>query len=88
MTQERLRIPREGRSLTKEELQERLHLNPEMTEILNSIFAHEIQRFVLLGLILQRIGIDKVVRFGEIPDWKAAIADLERSINEREQRKP
>jgi hypothetical protein len=88
MTQERLPIPREGMTLTKEELQGRLRLGPEMADFINSIFTNEIQRFILLGLVLQTIGIDKVVRFGNLADWKAAIADLEHRIKEREQRKP
>jgi hypothetical protein len=30
----------------------------------------------------EKIEIDKVIRFGELEDWKAAIADLERQRGE------
>jgi hypothetical protein len=29
-------------------------------------------------MLLENLGIDKVVRFGRLDDWKAAIADLEK----------
>jgi hypothetical protein len=29
-------------------------------------------------MLLELLGIDKVMRFGNLADWKAAIADLER----------
>jgi hypothetical protein len=28
-------------------------------------------------MLLENLGIDKVVRFGKLEDWKAAIADVE-----------
>jgi hypothetical protein len=28
-------------------------------------------------MLLENLGIDKVIRFGKLADWKAAIADLE-----------
>lgn len=35
------------------------------------------ERYRILVLILQSLGIDGVIQFGELADWKAAIADLE-----------
>ncbi len=29
-------------------------------------------------MLLENLGIDKVVRFGRLEDWKAVIADLEK----------
>jgi hypothetical protein len=29
-------------------------------------------------MLLENLGIDKVVRFGKLEDWKAAIADVEK----------
>jgi hypothetical protein len=43
----------------------------------NGIFASEQERFNVLGMLLENLGIDKVVRFGKLENWKAAIADLE-----------
>jgi hypothetical protein len=28
-------------------------------------------------MLLENLGIDRVIRFGRLDDWKAAIADLE-----------
>ena len=36
------------------------------------------QRLIVLAMLLENLGIDKVVRFGRLEDWKAAIADLEK----------
>jgi hypothetical protein len=78
MTQERWDIRREGRRWTKEEFERRLYMAPEKIEFVNGIFASDRQRFIVLGMLLENLGIDKVVRFGNLADWKAAIADLER----------
>lgn len=78
MTQERWRIRREGRRWTKEESEHRMRQAPEKIEFVNGIFANDNQRFVVLGMLLESLGIDKVVKFGNLEDWKAAIADLEK----------
>jgi len=81
MTQERWDIRREGRRWTKEESERRMRQAPEQIEFVGGIFAGEGQRFVVLGMLLENLGIDKVVRFGNLEDWKAAIADLEREVS-------
>jgi hypothetical protein len=43
----------------------------------DGIFASDRERLIVLGMLLENLGIDKVVRFGTIEDWKAAIEDLE-----------
>ena len=78
MTQERWDIRREGRRWTKEESERRMRYAPEKIEFVGGIFASENERFRVLGMLLENLGLDKVIRFGNLADWKAAIADLER----------
>jgi hypothetical protein len=70
-------IRREGRGWTREESERRMRQAPEKIEFVGGIFAGEKQRLLVLGMLLENLGIDKVVRFGNLADWKAAIADLE-----------
>ena len=51
---------------------------PEKIEYVDGIFASDRERLNVLGMLLENLGIDKVVRFGKLEDWKAAIADLEK----------
>ena len=71
-------IRREGRRWTKEEAERRLYQAPEKIEFAGGIFGSEDQRLTVLGMLLENLGIDKVIRFGKLDDWKAAIADIER----------
>jgi hypothetical protein len=80
MTQEKWDIRREGRLWTREESERRMYQAPEEIEFVGGIFAGEKQRLLVLGMLLENLGIDKVVRFGNLADWKAAIADLERQM--------
>ena len=45
---------------------------------MDGIFASDRQRLIVLGMLLENLGIDKVVRFGKHEDWKSAIVDLEK----------
>jgi len=45
---------------------------------LDGIFASDRQRLIVLGMLLENLGIDRVTQLGRLEDWKAAIADLER----------
>jgi len=78
MSQERWDIRREGRRWTREEFDRKVGMAPEKIEFVGGIFASEHQRFVVLGMLLENLGIDRAVRFGNLADWKAAIADLEK----------
>lgn len=78
MIEEKWDIRREGRRWTREESQRRMYQAPEKIEFVGGIFASERQRLIVLGMLLEILGIDKVVRFGNLADWKAALADLER----------
>ncbi len=71
-------IHRAGRRWTPEESRRRLYQAPEKIEFVGGIFASERERLLVLGMLLENVGIDRVIRFGNLEDWKAAIADLER----------
>jgi hypothetical protein len=73
-------IRREGRRWTHEEFERRIYQAPEKIEFVSGIFASERQRLVVLGMLLENLGIDKAVRFGKLADWKAAIGALENEI--------
>ena len=71
-------IRREGRRWSNEEFDQRLDQAPEKIEFVDGIFASERERLNVLGMLLENLGIDKVIRFGKLEDWKAAIEDLEK----------
>jgi hypothetical protein len=71
-------IRREGRIWSHEEFDERINQAPEKIEFVNGIFAGQRERLVVMGMLLENLGIDRVVQFGRLEDWKAAIADLEK----------
>jgi hypothetical protein len=71
-------IRRDGRQWSNEEFDQRINQAPEKIEYVNGIFASDRQRLNVLGMLLENLGIDKVIRFGKLEDWKAAIADLEK----------
>jgi hypothetical protein len=71
-------IRREARRWSHEEFGERTTVAPEKIEYVGGIFASERERLIVLGMLLENLGIDKVVCFGRLEDWKAAIADLEK----------
>ena len=78
-------IRREGRRWSHEEFDHRTYQAPDKIEYVDGIFASERQRLIVLGMLLENLGIDKVVRFGRLEDWKAAIADLEKQQGSRNQ---
>jgi hypothetical protein len=71
-------IRRKGRRWTNEEFDERISVAPEKIEYVDGIFGSDRQRLIVLGMLLENLGIERVVRFGKLEDWKAAIADLEK----------
>jgi hypothetical protein len=71
-------IRREGRRWSQEEFDQRTYQAPDKIEYVDGIFASERQRLIVLGMLLENLGIDKVVRFGRLEDWTAAVADLEK----------
>ncbi len=71
-------IRRERRIWSHEEFDQRINQAPEKIEFVNGIFASDRERLVVLGMLLENLGIDKAIRFGKLEDWKRAIADLEK----------
>ena len=71
-------IRREGRQWSHDEFDQRLYQAPEKIEFVNGIFASDRERLIVLGMLLENLGIDKVIGFGKLDDWKAAIEDLEK----------
>jgi len=58
---------------------QRINHAPEKIEYVNGIFASDRERLNVLAMLLENLGIDRAVRFGRLEDWKAALADLEKS---------
>jgi hypothetical protein len=78
-------IRREGRLWSHEEFDERIYQAPEKIEYVDGIFSSNHERFVVLGMLLENLGIDRAVQFGRLEDWKAAIADLEKKQGSKKQ---
>ena len=71
-------IRRDGRPWLHELSVRRVYKVPEEIEFVDGIFASEQERLIVMGMLLESLGINRVVRFGKLEDWKAAIADLEK----------
>jgi hypothetical protein len=71
-------IRREGRPWSDEEFERRIDQAPEKIEFVDRIFSSDRERLVVLGMLLESLGIDRAVHFGRLDDWKAAIEDLEK----------
>ena len=69
-------IHREGRQWKGEEFEKRIYQAPEKIEFVGGIFVNERERLTVLAMLLENLGIDKAVRLGNLPDWKAALAEL------------
>jgi hypothetical protein len=69
-------IRRKGHVWTGEEFEKRAFQAPEKIEFVAGIFTSEEERLTVLAMLLENLGIDKVVRLGNPSDWKAAVAEL------------
>ncbi len=78
-------IRREGRLWSHEEFDKRIYQAPEKIEYVDGIFSSNRERLIVLGMLLENLGIDRAIRFGKIEDWKAAIEDLEKKQSPRKQ---
>jgi hypothetical protein len=78
-------IRREGRLWSHEEFDEQINQAPDKIEYVNGILASKQERLIVLGMLLENLGIDTAVQFGRLEDWKAAIADLEKRPGSRSQ---
>ncbi len=73
-------IRRKGRLWSHEEFDQRIYQAPEKIEFVDGMFGSDRERLIVLGMLLENLGIDRAIRFGKIEDWKAAIADLEKKL--------
>jgi hypothetical protein len=56
---------------------------PEKIEFVAGIFASERERLTVLAMLLENLGIDRVVQFGKLEDWKAAISEQEKKTEKK-----
>jgi hypothetical protein len=70
-------IQREGRVWSHEEFERRIYQAAEKIEYTGGIFTYEDERLTVLAMLLENLGVNKAVQLGNLPDWKAAIAELE-----------
>lgn len=68
---------RVGREWTEAEFEARLEIAPEKIEYVDGIFANDHERLAVLAMLIENLGIDRVVEHGDVGDWKAAIGDRE-----------
>jgi hypothetical protein len=71
-------VRRAGTKLETQERELRMRIAPEKIEFIGGIFAGDQERRLVLGMILEILGIDTAVEYGRLDDWKAAIAARER----------
>ena len=55
-------IRREGRIWSHEEFDERINQAPDKIEYVDGIFASDRERLIVLGMLLENLGIDKAVQ--------------------------
>jgi hypothetical protein len=71
-------IRRTGRAWTDTEARQRWQLTPEKFEMHQGrLFWDDEQRLLLLGLLLENVGIDRAIRLGDPAAWRAALAALD-----------
>ncbi len=71
-------IRREGRSWEGDEAWARYDLKPEKTEMTDGkLYWDDEERLMMLGLLLENVGIDKAIRLGDPRLWREAIAEME-----------
>ncbi len=71
-------IRNEGRAW-KEEAQERYRLKPRKLEMIRGkLLSSDHDRELLLGLLLENVGADRVVQLGDPEVWRSAVAKLPR----------
>ena len=70
-------IRRAGRTWSAAEARERYDLTPEKFEMNEGrLFWTDEQREMLLGLLLENVGVDRAIRIGDPKVWRAAVAEL------------
>lgn len=73
-------IRREGRRWSREEIDTHYRMTPEKIELMDGmLFGTEADRIMMLGLLLENLGVDKAVQLGDPAVWRAAIAERDTS---------
>jgi hypothetical protein len=73
----RWNIGRQGRGWAGDEFDRSFDVMPHKIEATDGkVFFNEEQRLKVLGALLENLGIDRVVRFGDPALWRAAVAEL------------
>jgi hypothetical protein len=79
MTQPQWDIRNEPRAWHRDECWQRFNLVPEKFEMMNGqLCLSGPDRENLLGLLLELVGVDRAVQFGNPDVWRAAVAKLPR----------
>lgn len=69
---------RRGRAWRKDALR-RWELTPEKIEMAEGkLFYTDEQRLLMLGMLIENVGVDAVVRMGDAQVWRDAVAALPR----------
>jgi hypothetical protein len=67
----------ESRAWHGDEAQDSYFAMPERIEMMDGkLFWDGEERLKMLGALLENIGIDRAIRFGDPALWRAAVADL------------
>jgi hypothetical protein len=70
-------IRRQGRRWKQVEARARWELTPEKLEMYEGkLLWDDEQRLMLLGLLLENVGVDRAVRLGDPTVWREAVAEL------------
>jgi hypothetical protein len=79
MTKPKWDIRNAGRSWRGDEAMDRYMLTPEKIEMVDGkLLWSDEDRELLLGLLLENVGADRVVQLGDPEVWRAAVAKLAR----------
>jgi hypothetical protein len=71
------RILADGRSWAGEEAWDRFQLTPSKIDMVDGkLLDTQEDRELLLGLLLENVGADRVVRFGDPSVWRTAVEKL------------
>lgn len=77
-------ITRKGYAWNADEALPRLREFPAKAEIMDGkLFWSEEEKLIALGCLLENVGIDKALSFGDLQLWKDAIADLEKDKKQK-----
>lgn len=72
-------IGRQGRAWQGEELNARFKLLPPNLEVMyGKLYWDDRTRLLMLGMLLENMGVDAAVRLGDPAVWRQALDELER----------